>query len=103
MPMPAAAQKSADTLRITWRDADPGRGPLPQLSCAPASSWATMPGTRLVYRDPETFQIKPLIANAWKPVDETTLEFTLRHDITFQNGDKLSCRRRGLYRQVDPQ
>jgi peptide/nickel transport system substrate-binding protein len=45
----------------------------------------------LVYRDPETFQIKPLLAESYKWVDETTLEFTLRSNVTFHNGDKFTA------------
>ena len=69
--LPAAAQQSADTLRVTWRDAVPDvdfyhnaqrHGFILQIH-----AWDT-----LVYRDPETFQIRPLLATAWKPVDDTT-------------------------------
>ena len=58
---PAFAQKSADTLRITWRDAIPDITPYyNQLRSGIVlghQAWDS-----LVYRDPETFQIKPLIA-----------------------------------------
>ena len=45
----------------------------------------------LVYRDPDTFQIKPLPAVSWKPLDDTTIDFELRKDATFHNGDKFSA------------
>jgi peptide/nickel transport system substrate-binding protein len=87
---PALAQKSADTLRITWRDAIPDVTPYyNQLRSGVVLGhqvWDT-----LVYRDPETFQIKPLLAESYKWVDETTLEFTLRKNVTFHNGDKLTA------------
>jgi peptide/nickel transport system substrate-binding protein len=87
---PAFAQKSADTLRITWRDAIPDITPYyNQLRSGIVlghQAWDS-----LVYRDPETFQIKPLIAESYKWVDETTLEFTLRPNVTFHNGDKLTA------------
>jgi peptide/nickel transport system substrate-binding protein len=87
---PALAQKSADTLRITWRDAVPDVNPYyNQLRTGIVLGHHVWDS--LVYRDPETFQIKPLIAESYKWVDETTLEFTLRPDITFHNGDKLTA------------
>jgi peptide/nickel transport system substrate-binding protein len=87
---PAAAQKPADTLRITWRDALPTMefyynaqrtGFLLQLHI-----W-----DGLVYRDPDTYQLRPLLATAWKQVDPTTIEFTLRAGVTFQNGDPFGA------------
>src|ERR1700761_6548485 len=87
---PVMAQKSADTLRITWRDAVPDVTPYyNQLRTGIVlghQAWDS-----LVYRDPETFQVKPLIAESYKWVDETPLEFTLRPNITFHNGDKLTA------------
>lgn len=88
--MPAMAQKAADTLRFTTRNAIPNvdfyynslrEGYVVQIHAQDG----------LVYRDPDTFQIKPLLASSWKQVDDTTIDFTLRKDVTFQNGDKFSA------------
>ncbi|MFI4981003.1 MAG: ABC transporter substrate-binding protein [Nevskiales bacterium] len=88
--VPAVAQKSADTLRVTWRDAIPNvdfyynslrNGYIIQIHAQDG----------LVYRDPDTFQIKPLLATSWKPVDDTTIDFELRQGVTFQNGDRFSA------------
>src|SRR5579875_4015864 len=81
---PAMAQKSADTLRIAWRDAIPDVDPYynNQRTGLIVSHQAW---DGLVYRDPETFQIKPLLATSWKFPDDTTIEFTLRQGVTFQN------------------
>ena len=87
---PASAQKSADTLRVTWRDSVPNvdfyynslrNGYIIQIHAQDG----------LVYRDPDTFQIKPLLATSWKPVDDTTIDFELRQGVTFHNGDKFSA------------
>ena len=87
---PASAQKSADTLRITWRDAIPNVDPyynqLRSGIILAHHAWDT-----LLYRDPETFQNKPLLAESYKWVDDTTLEFTLRQGITWHNGDKFTA------------
>ena len=62
--VPAMAQKSADTLRVTWRDSIPNvdfyynslrNGYIIQIHAQDG----------LVYRDPDTFQIKPLLATSW--------------------------------------
>ena len=45
----------------------------------------------LVFRDPATNALKPLLATAWRWVDATTLEFTLRPNVTFHNGDKFTA------------
>ncbi len=89
-PRAAFAQKAADTLRITWRDSLPNidfyynaqrTGFLLQLHVWDA----------LVYRDPDTYQIRPLLATAWRQVDPTTIDFTLRPGVTFQNGDPFGA------------
>jgi peptide/nickel transport system substrate-binding protein len=88
--LPAMAQTSADTLRITWRDGIPDVLPYyNQLRSGVVLGHQVWDS--LVYRDPETFQIKPLLAESYKWVDETTLEFTLRSNVTFHNGDKFTA------------
>jgi peptide/nickel transport system substrate-binding protein len=44
----------------------------------------------LVYRDPETLEFKPLLATAWRQIDELTLEFDLRQGVKFHNGDNFT-------------
>src|SRR4051812_14235202 len=90
LALPAMAQKSADTLRITWRDAIPDVTPY-YNQLRTGIVLAHQAWDSLVYRDPETFQLKPLLAESYKWVDETTLEFTLRKNVTFHNGDKLTA------------
>ncbi len=87
---PAQAQKSADTLRVTWRsqvtNVDPYYNPLRNGLVLALHVW-----DGLLYRDPETFQIKGLLASEWHWADDRTLEFTLRPGVTFQNGDRLTA------------
>ena len=45
----------------------------------------------LIYRDPETWEYKPLLAKSFKWVDNTTIEFELRQGITFHNGEKFDA------------
>ncbi len=87
---PAQAQKSADTLRVTWRDAIPNIDPYyNQLRTGLVLAHQAWDG--LVYRDPETFAIKPLLASSWKFIDDTTMEFELRRGVTFHDGSPFSA------------
>ncbi len=87
---PAQAQKSADTLRVSWRDAIPNVDPY-YNSLRTGLVLAHQAWDCLIYRDPDTFQMKPLLATSWRYVDPTTIEFSLRHDVTFHNGDPFSA------------
>ena len=88
--VPALAQKSADTLRITWRDAIPNVDPY-YNSQRTGMVVAFQAFDCLVYRDPLTMEMKPALATSWKQVDATTIDFTLREGVTFQNGDPFTA------------
>lgn len=45
----------------------------------------------LIWRDPKTGEYKPLLAKSWKWDNDTTLEFTLRNDVKWQNGKPLTA------------
>jgi len=87
---PASAQKSADTLRIVFRDAvtniDPYYNQLRTGLVIAHQAW-----DGLVYRDPETFAPKPLLATGATIVDDTTIDFTLRQGVKFHNGDPFTA------------
>jgi peptide/nickel transport system substrate-binding protein len=87
---PGLAQKSADTLRISMRDALPNVDPyynnLRTGVVMHHQAWDT-----LVYRNPDTFKIEPLLATEWKTPDPTTIEFTLRPNVKFHDGSTLSA------------
>jgi peptide/nickel transport system substrate-binding protein len=85
----ARANKADDTLNVAFQfplqslDAyySPGReGLLLAYWCWDA----------LLYRDPKTLEFKPLLATAWKQVDDKTIEFTIRQGVKFQNGETLT-------------
>lgn len=46
---------------------------------------------QLIYRDPQTFEYKPLLATSWKWISDTVLEMKLRQGVTFHNGAKFSA------------
>src|SRR5947208_3247922 len=87
---PVSAQKSADTLRISMRDALPNVDPyynnLRTGVVMHHQAWDT-----LVYRNPDTFKIEPLLATEWKTPTPTTIEFTLRPNVKFHDGTTLTA------------
>src|ERR1700730_11583059 len=87
---PALAQKSADTLRITWRDAIPNVDPY-YNSQRTGMVVAFQAFDNLVYRDPVSMEMKPALATSWTQVDPTTIDFTLRQGVKVQNGDPFSA------------
>jgi peptide/nickel transport system substrate-binding protein len=88
--MPAMAQKSADTLRMVDRNAvtnvDPYYNQLRAGLILAHHGW-----DGLVYRDPDNFQPKPLLATSWTLVDDLTIDFTLRQGVKFHNGDAFTA------------
>ena len=88
--MPATAQKSADTLRIVMRDALPNIDPyfnnLRTGVVMHHQGWDA-----LVYRNPDTFKLEPLLATEWKLPDPTTIEFTLRPGVKFHDGSPFTA------------
>jgi len=45
----------------------------------------------LLTRDPDTMEIKPLLATAYKNIDPNTWEFTLRQGVKFHNGEPFNA------------
>jgi peptide/nickel transport system substrate-binding protein len=90
LSLPAQAQKSADTLRVVWRDALPNVDPYFN-NARTGLIVAHQAFDTLLYRDPETLRLKPLLAQSWKWVDDRTLEFELRPGVKFHNGDPVTA------------
>ena len=89
---PAFAGKADDTLRVAW-GAD---GPLESVDYyfgtkRTGAEIASLVWDTLVWRDPEDFSYRPLLAKAWRQVNDTTLEFDLRDDVAFQDGSRFTA------------
>ncbi len=87
---PAEAQRSANTLRVAFRDAVPNIDPyFNSQRTGIIIAHHAMDG--LVHRDPATFKNVPALATAWKWVDAKTIDFTLRQGVKFHDGSPFSA------------
>ena len=50
-----------------------------------------MMGEGLLTRDPQTMELKPLLAESWRNVNPTTWEFKLRKGVRFHNGEDFTA------------
>jgi peptide/nickel transport system substrate-binding protein len=86
----AHAQKSKDTLRIAVYEpiatTDNTYEPQPQTSL-----FSQMVYDNLVGFDAEKRETTPLIAESWKRIDDLSIEFKLRRDIRFHDGQPLDA------------
>ena len=87
---PAAANKANDTLTIAvhdwWSTLDPYQFPLDE-----ANVFYTIVYETLIGYDERAHKIVPRLAKAWRQVDDKTVEFDLRDDVKFHNGDKFDA------------
>ena len=87
---PAAAQKSKDTLRLAIND------PFSIVSsyCVPLDEVGYFTrgiyGTLISY-DEYNQKFVPALAKSWSRINPTTVEFDLRDDVTFHNGNKFDA------------
>ena len=87
---PAMAQKSKDTVRIAIND------PFPTIlsyhhPVDEATNFSKRIFEQLIYRDEYHNKYIPMLAKSFKRIDDKTLEFELRDDVTFHNGDKFDA------------
>jgi len=86
----AAAQKSADTLRILFRDAVPNIE-LYFNSQRTGLILSHLAWDTLVHRDPVSFDLKPGLATDWKLIEDNSIEFTLRQGVKFHDGSTMTA------------
>jgi peptide/nickel transport system substrate-binding protein len=88
-PAAAHAQQSKDTLRIALNEFVSGINPydltLDELSRVYRKVYRT-----LISRDERNATWVPELAKSWRMVDNETLEFELRDDVTFHSGNKFT-------------
>jgi peptide/nickel transport system substrate-binding protein len=89
-PQSVNAQKSADTLRIVFRDGVPNVDPY-MNNLRTGVVLGHQGWDMLVHRDPATFELRPLLATEWRTVDDKTIDFTLRAGVKFHDGSPLTA------------
>src|SRR5207247_11411032 len=62
-----------------------------QLRSVLSGSIRGLMGERLLTRDPQTMELKPLLAESWRNVNPTTWEVKLRRGIKFHNGEEFTA------------
>jgi peptide/nickel transport system substrate-binding protein len=86
----AFAGKADDTLRIAvtdwWSTLDPYQFPLDEAAVFYKTIYEGLVGY-----DERAHKFVPRLAKSWKRVDDRTLEFELRDDVKFHNGDKFDA------------
>ncbi|TDH64403.1 ABC transporter substrate-binding protein [Dankookia rubra] len=86
----ALAQKAAETLRIVMRDALPNIDPY-YNNLRTGLVMAHQGWDMLIYRDPDSFELKPLLATAWRFPKPTVLELDIRQGVKFHDGSDLTA------------
>ena len=89
-PAPASAGRADDTLRIAttdwWSTLDPYQFPLDEAAVFYKTVYETLIGY-----DERARKFVPRLAKAWKLIDNRTIEFELRDDVKFHNGDAFGA------------
>lgn len=88
--MPVFADKADDTLRFAFQQtldhADPYFNTLVIGGIVADEVW-----DGLIYRDPETGELRGNLATAWRWLDDRTLELDLRQGVRFHNGAQFDA------------
>lgn len=87
---PAAAQKSADTLRSAVTEPFPSLSPYVYPATEASFVYYTVFQNIIAY-DERNSKFVPVLAKSWKRVDDKTLEFELADGKKFHNGDPVTA------------
>ncbi len=87
---PAFAQKSKDVLRIALNTSVPTLSPYDQ-TLDDAGFFSHEIYETLIKYDEYNKKLVPGLAKSWKRISDTTIEFELRDDVKFNNGDSFEA------------
>ncbi|MCP5152953.1 MAG: ABC transporter substrate-binding protein [Ectothiorhodospiraceae bacterium] len=89
---PAYAGKSDDSLVVAWGATGALENVDNYFNSARVGIWfSRMVWDQLVYRDPATFEYKPLLATSWEQTSPTSWRFKLREGVKFHNGEPFDA------------
>src|SRR3990167_3568734 len=83
---PATAQKAQDTLRIAVTETFKGLSPYYYPATEASNFYSRVYDTLIAYNEHQS-KFVPSVAKNWQRVGDTVLEFELRDDLVFHNGD----------------
>ena len=88
----AQAGKSDDSLIVAWGATGPIENVDNYFNTNRTGIWfSRMVWDQLIYREPKTFEYKPLLAESWEAVSPTTWRFKLRQGVKFHNGEPFDA------------
>lgn len=85
--VPAESGAEGRALTVGTMDANDGFDPTSNSNCGLG---LMLVYDTVLYRDPETGDIQPMIAESWEFTDDTTLVLKIREGVTFSNGETLT-------------
>src|SRR5216684_6461301 len=88
-PVVARAQARKPTLTVGYPSTPETIDPH-QFRSVLSGSIVGLMGEGLLTRDPQTMELKPLLAESWKNVNPNTWEFKLRKGVKFHNGEEFT-------------
>jgi peptide/nickel transport system substrate-binding protein len=88
----AQASKSEDSLVVAWGSTGPIENVDNYFNTNRTGIWfSRMVWDQLIYRDPATFEYKPLLAQSWEQLSPTAWRFKLRQGVKFHNGEAFDA------------
>jgi len=88
----AQAGPDDDSLIIAWGSTGPIESVDNYFNTNRTGIWfSRMVWDQLIYREPKTFEYKPLLATGWELLNDTTWQFKLREGVTFHNGEAFDA------------
>ncbi|MHB1329677.1 MAG: ABC transporter substrate-binding protein, partial [Gemmatimonadales bacterium] len=94
MLMTAGAQAQQAENKLRWASTSAIAVPDPYYNYLREANMlnAQLVWDTLIYRNPVNGEYEPLLATEWKWLDDKTLEFRLRSDVSFHNGKPLTAK-----------
>ena len=88
----AQAGPDDDSLVIAWGSTGPIEHVDNYVNTNRTGIWfSRMVWDQLIYREPKTFEYKPLLAESWEQLSDTVWQFKLRKGVKFHNGEAFDA------------
>ena len=88
----AHASPEDNSLVIAWGSTGPIEHVDNYVNTNRTGIWfSRMVWDQLIYREPKTFEYKPLLAKSWKALSDTVWQFELRQGVKFHNGEAFDA------------